>query len=93
MFTSLSRSEPELPFRGHHDAEGTQLRHNGLEGCGIGTACDQVFDSHTPLGLLKGEMAEVGKDEGQFLFVIRSPGRFPGALNEDDAQVFRIFPR
>jgi hypothetical protein len=46
---------------------------------------------HAPIGLLKGEMAKVGNNKSEFLFVIGPPGRFPGILNEGDAETPRVF--
>jgi hypothetical protein len=49
-------------------------------------------DSHSPVGLFKGEMAEVSEDQGQLLFVIGTPGRLPRSLHQNNSQIPRIFP-
>ena len=91
MVCEPSQIRPEFPFCRHHDPQGAQLRNERLEGFGIGTICNHVPDGHAPVGLLKGEMAEVGKNQGQFLFVIGTPGRLPWIFHEDNANGLGVF--
>jgi len=75
----------EFSLCGDHNSEGPQLRDKRLQGRGVWPIGYHMPDGHTPLGLFKGKMAEIGENEGELLFVIGPPGRLPGILHEDNA--------
>ena len=57
----------------------------------IRAAGDYVSHRDAPVGLFQGEMTEIGRNQGQFLFVVRATSRLPGILHEDNAETPWIF--
>jgi hypothetical protein len=81
----------KLALCGLHHAERAERCGQRLQGGPVGPGGRDVPDRHATRRLLQGEVAQVGKDEGQLLFVVRTAGRLPGRLDEDDPEGLGIF--
>jgi hypothetical protein len=82
----------ELPLGRDHSPQGAEFCNKGLEGLTIRTAGHHVLHSDAPFGLFQGEMAEIGENQGQFLFMVRATSRLPRILHQDNAETPWVFP-
>jgi hypothetical protein len=78
--------DPELALGRSHDADPSELASQRIERVPIGAVRHHVPDGDAALGLLEGEVTEVGEDQCQLLPVIRPPRGLPGTLDEYDAE-------
>ncbi len=81
----LCEIRSEFPLCRDHPPQGTQLGDERFKSCGVRSIGYHMPDSNAPVGLFEGEMAKVGNNKSEFLFVIGPPGRLPGILHKDDA--------